>query len=127
MRDRTRRVVPAKAATRSRWRGSLRSICPGAFAGSAKINLGNVKIPIDIIPTLRHILLVLFQGGALLEAILHQTERELAGPGAPERSTARWLVERWEALRLALGARGALPREVGPLIRLQGVPNATPL
>jgi hypothetical protein len=31
-----------------------------------------------------------------------------------------WLVERWEALRLALGARGALPREVGPLIRLKG-------
>ena len=27
--------------------------------------------------------------------------------GAPERSTARWLVERWEALRLALGARGS--------------------
>ena len=24
-----------------------------------------------------------------------------------------WPVERWEALRLALGARGALPREVG--------------
>jgi hypothetical protein len=33
--------------------------------------------------------------------------------GAPERSMAWWLVERWEALRLALGARGALPREVG--------------
>src|SRR3954451_11918115 len=47
--------------------------------------------------------------------------------GAPGRSTARWLVERWEALRLALGAHGALPCEVGPLIRLQGVPNATPL
>jgi hypothetical protein len=26
---------------------------------------------------------------------------------------AWWPVERWEALRLALGARGALPREVG--------------
>src|SRR5436309_8844304 len=33
--------------------------------------------------------------------------------GAPERSTAWWPVERWEALRLALGARGALPCEVG--------------
>ena len=35
---------------------------------------------------------------------------------------AWWPVERWEALRLALGARGALPREVGTLILPQGVP-----
>src|SRR3954453_4968459 len=42
--------------------------------------------------------------------------------GAPERSTAWWLVERWEALRLALGARGALPREVGTLIPHPGGP-----
>ena len=49
--------------------------------------------------------------------------------------TAWWPVERWEALRLALGARGlTLPREVGPLIRLQGClastlapPTAPPL
>src|SRR5438105_3149300 len=33
-----------------------------------------------------------------------------------------WLVERWEALRLALGARGALPREVGTLIPPPRVP-----
>src|SRR4030088_518573 len=33
-----------------------------------------------------------------------------------------WPVERWEALRLALGARGALPREVGRLILPQGCP-----
>src|SRR3954449_3218084 len=42
--------------------------------------------------------------------------------GAPERSTARWLVERWEALRLALGAHGALPCEVGTLIPPPRVP-----
>jgi hypothetical protein len=42
--------------------------------------------------------------------------------GAPERSMAWWPVERWEALRLALGARGALPREVGRLILPQGCP-----
>src|SRR5258707_8433861 len=35
---------------------------------------------------------------------------------------AWWPVERWEALRLALGARGALPREVGTLIPPQGCP-----
>src|ERR1700704_4782697 len=35
-----------------------------------------------------------------------------------------WPVERWEALRLALGARGALPREVGTLILPQGCPLA---
>src|SRR3954465_12030621 len=44
--------------------------------------------------------------------------------GAPDRSTARWLVERWEALRLALGAHGALPCEVGTLIPPQGCPLA---
>ena len=42
--------------------------------------------------------------------------------GAPGRSMAWWLVERWEALRLALGARGALPREVGTLIPPPRVP-----
>src|SRR4030081_4139298 len=41
-------------------------------------------------------------------------DRTRAGrTGAPGRSMAWWPVERWEALRLALGARGALPREVG--------------
>jgi hypothetical protein len=48
-----------------------------------------------------------------LEAILQGAERKLAGPGRP--GTVDGLVvtvERWEALRLALGARGALPREV---------------
>src|SRR3954471_9260787 len=43
--------------------------------------------------------------------------------GAPERSTAWWLVERREALRpTSLGARGALPREVGTLIPPPRVP-----
>src|SRR4051812_36854584 len=46
--------------------------------------------------------------------------------GAPERSTARWLVERWEALRLALGAHGALPCEVGTLIPPPRVPRKHP-
>src|SRR4051812_49720494 len=53
-----------------------------------------------------------------LEAILHRTERELAGPGRPgtvDRLVAK--VERREAQRpTSLGARGALPREVGTLI-----------
>ena len=35
---------------------------------------------------------------------------------------AWWPVERREALRLALGARGALPREVGTLILPLRVP-----
>ena len=39
---------------------------------------------------------------------------------------AWWPVERWEALRLALGARGALPREVGTLIPPPGVPILVP-
>ena len=47
--------------------------------------------------------------------------------GAPERSTAWWLVERWEALRLALGAHGHLAVRGGSIDPPQGVPNATPL
>src|SRR3954471_99214 len=46
--------------------------------------------------------------------------------GALERSTALWLVERREALRLALGAHGALPCEVGTLIPPPGVPRKHP-
>src|SRR4051812_49712628 len=46
--------------------------------------------------------------------------------GAPEWLTAWWLVERREALRLALGAHGALPCEVGTLIPPPGVPRKHP-
>src|SRR3954447_14483684 len=53
---------------------------------------------------------------SFLEAILSGQSESWPDRGAPERSTAWWPVERWEALRLALGARGALPREVGRLI-----------
>jgi hypothetical protein len=62
--------------------------------------------------------------GRFLEAILHWTERELAGPGRPgtvDRLVAK--VERREVPRpTSLGARGALPREVGTLILPQGCP-----
>ena len=48
-------------------------------------------------------------------------DRAKAGrTGAPR--TVDRPVERREALRLALGARGALPREVGTLIPPQGCP-----
>jgi hypothetical protein len=40
--------------------------------------------------------------------------------GAPERLTAWWLVERWEALRLALGARGCLAARGGFTTCLKG-------
>ncbi len=65
--------------------------------------------------------------GRFLEATFQRTERKLAGPGRP--GTVDGLVvtvERWEALRLALGARGALPREVGTLIPPPGVPRKHP-
>ena len=62
--------------------------------------------------------------GRFLEAILQRTERELAGPGRP--GTVDGLVakvERREAPRpTSLGARGALPREVGTLIPPPRVP-----
>jgi hypothetical protein len=48
-----------------------------------------------------------------LEAILQRAERKLAGPGRPGTADAWWLVERWEALRLALGARGSLAARGG--------------
>ena len=59
--------------------------------------------------------------GRFLEAILQRTERKLAGPGRP--GTVDGLVvtvERWEALRLALGARGRLAARGGFTARLQG-------
>ena len=61
--------------------------------------------------------------GRFLEAILQRAERKLAGPGAPpDRLTAWWPVERWEALRLALGARGCLAARGGFTACLKGVP-----
>jgi len=61
---------------------------------------------------------VLSNEGRFLEAILQRAERKLAGPGRPgtvDRLVAK--VERREAPRpTSLGARGALPREVGTLI-----------
>jgi hypothetical protein len=38
---------------------------------------------------------------------------------------AWWLVERWEALRLALGAHGALPCEVGSPPASKGASQAS--
>ena len=55
-----------------------------------------------------------------LEAILQRTERELAGPGRPGTVDGLWPVERWEALRLALGAHGHLAVRGGLTPRLQG-------
>ena len=78
-------------------------------------------------PVLRSCLILLAScpmRGRLLEAILQRTERKLAGPGRP--GTVDGLVakvERREAPRpTSLGARGALPREVGTLIPPQGCP-----
>jgi hypothetical protein len=45
--------------------------------------------------------------------------------GAPERSMAWWPVERWEALRLALGARGRLAARGGLTPRLKGASQAS--
>ena len=61
--------------------------------------------------------------GRFLEAILQRAERKLAGPGRP--GTVDGLVvtvERWEALRLALGGRGHLAARGGFTACLKGVP-----
>jgi hypothetical protein len=95
--------------------------------GAEKNIFRNLKIPIDGIPSLLYIFPVLPAEGPLSRSG-PSTDRAKAGrTGAPERSTARWLVERWEALRLALGAHGALPCEVGTLIPPPRGVDATPL
>src|SRR5947199_1989231 len=72
------------------------------------------RIPYPRPPNLAYPARVLFEEGALSRSDpLSEQSESWPDRGAPERSTAWWLVERWEALRLALGARGALPREVG--------------
>jgi hypothetical protein len=87
------------------------------ISGLRKNILRNLKIPIDGIPNLLYIFRVLFDGGPLSRSDPFSGQSESwPDRGAPERSTAWWLVERWEALRLALGAHGALPCEVGTLI-----------
>jgi len=58
--------------------------------------------------------------GSFLEAIFQRAERKLAGPG-PDQSTAWWPVERREALRLALGARGCLAARGGSVNPASGV------
>src|ERR1700742_2784460 len=82
--------------------------------GRRKIILGNLKIPIDLIPTMRYILLVLSDKGPLSRSDPSSGQSESwPDRGAPERSMAWWLVERWEALRLALGARSRLAARGG--------------
>jgi hypothetical protein len=77
--------------------------CEDALApsqGPRKIILGNPKVPIDVIPTMRYIWLVLSEEGPLLEAVLQWTERELAGPGPRNGRRPGGQVERREAQRL---------------------------
>jgi hypothetical protein len=65
--------------------------------------------------------------GRFLEAILQRTERKLAGPGRPgtvDELVAK--VERREVPRpTSLGARGALPREVGSPPASKGASQAS--
>src|SRR5436305_5992563 len=68
---------------------------------------------VDNIPIRTYHELSLSNEGRFLEGVLKRTEQELAGPGAPKRSTAWSPVERREALRLALGARGSLAARGG--------------
>src|ERR1700724_1355814 len=57
-----------------------------------------------------------------LEAILSADRAKAGWTGAPRngRWMAWWPVERWEALRLALGARGCLAARGGFTTRLKG-------
>src|SRR4051812_3419202 len=69
-----------------------------------------------LIPALKTSLMLLAScsmRGRFLEAILSADRARAGRTGAPERSTAWWPVERWEALRLALGARGCLAARGG--------------
>ena len=68
---------------------------------------------------------VLFNEGTLSRSGPQRTSESWPDRGAPERSTAWWLVERWEALRLALGARGGLAARGGLTTRLKGASQAS--
>src|SRR4051812_48611435 len=83
--------------------------CAALHPGYETTIFAEPKIPIDAIPILLYIFRVLFEEGALSRSDpLSGQSESWPDRGAPERSTARWLVERWEALRLALGAHGHL-------------------
>src|SRR3954471_16381579 len=56
---------------------------------------------------------ILFDEGALSRSDPSADRAKAGRTGAPERSMAWWPVERWEALRLALGARGCLAARGG--------------
>src|SRR3954452_9972556 len=65
-------------------------------------------------PNLAYPARVLFDEGPLSRSdLLSGRSESWPDRGAPERSIAWWLVERWEALRLALGARGRLAARGG--------------
>jgi len=85
-------------------------------------------IPIPVLKTSLILLASCPMRGRFLEAILQRTERKLAEPGRPgtvDRLVAK--VERREVPRpTSLGARGALPREVGTLILPPRVPAWCP-
>jgi hypothetical protein len=101
---------------------ATRGTGPRLPRGRRKIICGNPKIPIDAIPTMRYIWLVLSDEGALLEAILQRQSESWPDRGAPEWSTAWWPGGAPGGAAPALGARGALPREVGTLIPPPRVP-----
>jgi hypothetical protein len=88
--------------------------CPGASWGRRKIILGNLKIPIDVIPTMRYILLVLFNEGPLSRSDPSAGRAKAGwtgGPGPADGWWPRWSAGRRCALRhwaraVHLAARG---------------------
>src|SRR4051812_6172651 len=64
-------------------------------------------------PNLAYPARVLFDEGALSRSDPSADRAKAGWTGAPDQPTAWWLVERWEALRLALGARGCLAARGG--------------
>ena len=69
---------------------------------------------------------VLSAEGRVLEAIFGRQSESWPDRGAPERLMAWWPVERWEALRLALGARGHLAARGGSINPASRVPHSAP-
>src|SRR5438270_13891414 len=81
------------------------------------------RIPYPRPPNLAHPARVLSDEGPLSRSDpLSGQSESWPDRGAPERSTAWWPVERWEALRLALGARGCLAARGGYVNPASGVP-----
>jgi hypothetical protein len=98
---------------------------PAPSQGRRKIILGNLKIPIDVIPTIRYILLVLPDEGPLSRGDPSWDRARAGRTGGPRngrQAGGRGGAPGGAAPYVTGRARFTLPREVGTLFPPQGCP-----